>query len=230
MVCGAAITCPLVLGHIRGDVPDSIYGGLSGFLMALSDHRATVRHRLLIATIAFMAGWLGFASGICLQHHFMGFIGVSLFATYGLGLLGGRGGEFERLILFAILELVLSRYALVLSFARTGVLTLYIFVAYVTVVACILISRLTMQNTVGYFIHPREAVRLALTRDPSRHRYAVEYCSAVLLAILCDACGQLARGYWAIITRTLGDAPGPQGGYVSHRTAHVRNYPRRARR
>ena len=203
LVCALATVVPLLLGYRDGNLTIAIYASLAGFLMGLSDAVAPVGHRLLIATVAFATACSGFAVGISLQASWVAFTTVAMALTYGLGLMGGRGGEFERLILFGILELVLARYSPALAAAPVPTLALYMLAAYVTALLSILLTAVTLQKAPGPFVHIRYASRQPFTRDPKRHIYALQYLCAVGLTVLCIETLRVPRGYWSIITVLL---------------------------
>jgi MFS family permease len=203
LITGLSTLAPLMAGYFRGEIAISIYGSLTGCLIGICDHRGTLRHRLLLATIGFLVCWGGFAIGLCVQQSLLGLLAVAVLIVYPLGLLGGKGAELERLLLFSGILFFISRYAVALSVSMMGRLSFYFCVAYVTGVLGILLSRVTLQKTAGEFVHVRVAVRQFFVSEVSRHFYAATFLFAIFCGIFLIEFFKIERGYWIAVTILL---------------------------
>lgn len=205
MVTGFSTFIPLCVGVWRGEGGAAIFGALAGYFFGLTDHPGTFKHRTLMVVLTAFVCWLAFVLGILLQkqNHFAIFCVVSGVMVYVLGMMGGKGAELERLLVLGGITFFVSRYAPGLTFSLLPVISSYFFLAWLTALLMIAISRFTVQKTVGEFVRVDHAARNLLTTDRSRHFYALTYMSAVLVSILAVGLLEIGRGYWTVITVLL---------------------------
>ena len=204
LVCGSAATLPTLAGFYAGELRLAIYGGLIGYLMALNDHFGALPHRILISTLSLAALGAAFVIGVNLQDSPHVFLGVMAVLTYWLGLMGGTGAEAERLLLFALIELVVTHYAVTITPMMEHAALPYGLLAFATLITGQIASdRFARSYRVVTFARLGPSVRESITRQVSRHRYAANYTLAVILAIAINQRFAIERGYWMIITVLL---------------------------
>ncbi len=203
IICAVSTVIPLLCGDIRGELPLAIYGALTGYFIALGDHRGSLLNRLLIATIGLMTNGVCFTFGIKWHQHFWIFIPCSLAAVYISRLFGGKGAELERLLLFSVVNLMVARYAFWVRSEDLPVVLSYFLVAYGAAVVVILISQFVHPEYQAEFLPARDAIQEAFTLNPLRHFYSFTYVCTVAGAILCVEWFQMSRGYWMVITVLL---------------------------
>ncbi len=203
-ICGLATTGPLVVGFLNGDLSSAIYAALLGYFVALNDHLGTLAHRLLVGTLSYLVLVTMLSLGVLLQNSFSSFVIVILVSTYCVGLMGGRGAEMERLLLFGIVELLVSFYARRISPNAMVSVFHYGWIAYALVMIGMVASNVILRGrTVAEFAALKPSLLSFFTLRRLRHLYALSFMLTVLLAIVCVRVFAIERGYWTIVTVVL---------------------------
>jgi hypothetical protein len=170
-----------------------------GFLLALNDAGASILRRVLHLTITFAVLIAGMLAGAALSPYFLAAAAVFFAIAYTLGLMGARGTELEKLVLFAgflaltgfFTPTLLRNSVAALRFAGGNFLLI------------LTLSMLWPLRNEGAFIPYRETLRDLRTRDLHKHLYALVFAVTVLATFLLVETWQLERGYWAIGTVLL---------------------------
>lgn len=202
VVCAISTILPILVGVYNDQLLFSIFGALTGFLLVLNDHQGTLGHRLWVLTLTFLILVGGLLLGTALSDHkFLLVLTIGLWA-YWLGLMAGRGAEFERAILFGAFQLLAGAYS-VSSGASLPLILVYVFCGYLTIVALLsLVVLLRGHNPLAY-ARVRASMREALTLEKSRHRYAFAFLITVYLGVAIVEYFKLNHGYWIIGTTFL---------------------------
>lgn len=206
IVCALATTLPLVVAaalnhHVP---PGAILGSLLGYFLALNDHLGTITHRLAVTAISFLAMILMFCLGLALKDQFWMFLGATIFLTYWLGVLGGTGAEFERLLLFSFVGFLVAYYTPTLVGEQFSATFHYSLLAFATTVAgMIFTQQLPFYKMNRAFARIRPSFANSFTTLRSRHLYAVTYLTATLIAVFVYERFSIERGYWTVITVLL---------------------------
>jgi len=203
VICGLATAGPLAVGLLRGEISLAIYASLLGYLVALNDHLGTLWQRCLIGTLSFVVLIAAFALGLALHGHFSIFFVTTLALTYWLGLMGGLGAEVERLLLFAIIQLLIGFYAHALNLGVAVATFNYGLIAYAIIIAGMFVSDFILRGKTQAFAGLQESILSSLTLRRQRHLYAFSFLVTALLAILCVQYFAIERGYWTVVTVML---------------------------
>ncbi|MNK94733.1 hypothetical protein D3C87_1149440 [compost metagenome] len=199
IVCAFATSFPLIIGVLTDQLPISIFGALTGFLLVLNDHMGSLGHRLWVITLTFLILAAGLFIGISTGQHKPLFIPLLLFATYWVGLMGGQGDEFGRAILFSIFQMLAGAYAAGLK-EYAGAVGLYSLIGYLCVVGMLTLLVFLRRHTPNPFARVRSTIRNSLTKERGRHLYALCYTLAVLGSLLLVDYFKINHGYWAVGT------------------------------
>jgi len=204
MILSAVATCiPLVVGLLRGELVISIYGALTGYVLALSDHLGPLRHRLWTVSLTFALIAVGYAFGHFFPGHQVVFLIVFAALVYWLGVLAGEGAELEKTLLFTTIALVSSNAAKPLPPQIIPLLWLYAALGYSTLVTGILVQmtlrRPIPENITGFKNVLKKT--LALRRQNRVHAaaYALTALASIWMAYYC----QSERTNWVTITVLL---------------------------
>ena len=203
IICSLATGAPLILGLWQGNIGFAIYASLLGYLVSLNDHLGGLGHRLWVGTLSFIGLFAAFSLGIALHENLLLYQLVFLTLTYWLGLMGGRGAEVERLILFSLAELLLGYYGRRLSLQGIGPLAIYGFLAYAVIIAGMFISHQFSYEKNLQHARLRQSLQISWTFSRSRHLYALSFMLTVGSAIFYVQYFELDRGYWLIMTILL---------------------------
>ena len=208
-VCGTAAALPIVVGLARGELRFAIYGGLAGYLMAINDHYGALRHRLLVTALSFAALVAAFVLGLQSRGSPEIFLPILGGLTYWLGLMAGSGAEAERLLLFALIDVVVVHAAPTMTAAVGPHVWPYGLLALGTLVVGQLGSdRFGRAYRSENYARLAAAFRAAWVGPGPRHVHAVNVTLATLGAAALTEYSQVERGYWMIITVFAGDEAG----------------------
>jgi uncharacterized membrane protein YccC len=203
ILCGLATAVPLFVGLYQGHVALSIYGAISGYLLALNDHLGYLKHRLKVITltILFLAG--GFASGYLLQGEQIAYGLILTSLVYWLGVLAGEGAELERGTLFGTLGMVIANSSPKLPPGTLSPLLFYVGLGY----ACMIIGIPVLDHIKKHVPDPykglRESFRNSITIQVTKHIHALSYAIVALLSIWIVSYFHIERGYWVTVTVLL---------------------------
>ncbi|MEN0059087.1 MAG: FUSC family protein [Bdellovibrio sp.] len=202
-ICSLATGIPLLVGWWQGELNSAIYASLLGYFVALNDHLGSLVHRLLVATLSFVALIAAFVLGVSLHEHFAIFISITLLLTYWLGLMGGLGAEAERLLLFSSIQILVAYYTPRMGTGSLDSLLHYGLIGYSVVLLGMVISNHFLRGKTLEYARLHSSLLSSLTFSRRRHIYAFSYMVAALLAILCIQYFVIERGYWTIVTVML---------------------------
>lgn len=198
-ICAFATGFPLVVGVLLHQLPLSIFGALVGFLLVLNDHLGTLGHRLWVMTLTFMFLLGGLFIGVMTHNHRPLLIPILLALTYWMGLMGGKGAELERAVLFGIFQILAGAYSGAVGKYLSAILA-YAFLGYLCVVVFLSLLVFLRRHNPNPFVRLRSTLRSSLTTEKNRHLYAFSYSLAVLIALLVVDYFNIDHGYWAIGT------------------------------
>lgn len=203
VLCAFATGTPLMIGLIRGELQYCIYAALIGYLIELNDHLGSLRHRLLIATLSFIALIFSFTLGLLLHGNWPIFISALLFIIYWLGLMGGRGAEVERILLFSAIQMLVAYYNTHVDIRHIDRIFEYSIIVYFIVVIGITITQFLFKGVNLTFTKIKEALGQTMTKQRTHHLYAISFVFATLIALSLVHFTQIERGYWCVITTLL---------------------------
>jgi len=201
--CGFATGTPLVIGIVTGHAAISVFGALTGYLLALNDHFGQFRHRLLVLTSSYFCLALYVALGFTLRSNDILLQAVLAVTVYWLGLLGGRGAELERGVLFATLGLTIALFGPPIAVESRIFLGYFSLVGYFSLLIGISILAFWRKTPPEPFERIKNSWRKALTGGFEMHAHAATYALAALSSIWISRWFELERGYWTTITVLL---------------------------
>ncbi len=210
VLCGIATGTPLIIGFYRGELQYSIYAALIGYLIELNDHLGSLKHRLLIATLSFTALISSFTIGLVLHSHWHLFISALLILVYWLGLMGGRGAETEKMLLFSAIQMLVAYYNNHVDIRHIDHIFEYAIMAYFIVIVGIILSQYLFKGVNLSFTKIKDALTQSITTKKTHHVYAISFVCAALLALIFVRTAHLERGYWCVITTLLIMRPDPK--------------------
>lgn len=202
-LCAIATGTPLLIGLVRGELEYCIYAALIGYLIELNDHLGSLRHRLLIATLSFLGLAASFTVGLLLHGHWPFFISVLLFLIYWLGLMGGRGAEVERILLFSAIQMLIAYYNSHVDIRHIDRIFEYALMAYLIVLIGITLSQYLFKGVNLNFAKIKESLVQSITKQKTHHLYAVSFVFATLISLSIVHFANIERGYWCVITTLL---------------------------
>jgi len=201
-ICALATSLPLALGLLRGEVGAAIFGALLGYFVTLNDHLGPALHRSMVAVLSAASLFGAFAIGLLLQQNVILFLGVLVLLTYWLGLMGGRGAEIERLIAFALIELLVGFYNSRLTLSILPGVLLYSSLALLIIVVSSILHSFWRSAPAAHKTL-RESLAHSWTFSFRRHCYATSLSVTLMLALCCVEYWTIQRGYWTVITVLL---------------------------
>ena len=199
LVCSFATAVPLIVGALTGQLPLAIFGALFGFLLVLNDHLGTLGHRLWVITLTFLFMLGGLLLGVLSHAHPPLLIPVLFALTYWMGLMGAKGTELERAVLFGTFQVLGGAYSGALGKYLNAAL-LYAFLGYSCVVVFLSVLVFLRRHNPNPFARLRVTLRESFTKEKSRHLYAFAYSISVLIALLVVNYFEMDHGYWAVGT------------------------------
>jgi len=203
MIVAFGTLLPLALGIARAEPEVCIFGSLMGYCLGICTETGTVAHRFGILFLGFCAMTGAFALGVLLQDSLPLFLVASAGIVYLIGVLFGRGGEIERLLVLAAVHFYVARYAPSVKPTVIPLVGLYVVTAFVSVAIGNLVAILVFKTACTPYVKIRQAFSQLITRERIRHIYALTYAAAVTAAILFVDYFKIERGYWTIITVLL---------------------------
>lgn len=201
LLCALATTAPLMLALFRQELGLAIYGALTGYFLSINDHQGSLRHRLWVVVVTFSILLLGFASGLRLQEETFLLFLVLAALTYWIGLMGGEGGEYERAILFATVQVIVASHTPGLTLEHLLPIFKYSLFSFLFVVVATGLHSAIMRPEPRPLVGWREALQKAT--DSDRQLHALSYMLVALLAVGYVASVPMERGYWIVITTLL---------------------------
>jgi uncharacterized membrane protein YccC len=206
LICALATGLPLVAAALTHThvPPGAILGSLLGYFLSLNDHLGTLLHRLVVASLSFLTIVTMFCLGLWLKDQFALFMLFTILLTYWLGVFGGTGAEFERLLLFAFISFLVAYYTPALhgeQFMATIGYSLLAFI--ITVFAMIVTQHLPFYKLNSGFSRLKPSLLNSFTALKSRHIHAVTYVVGTITAIYFYERFAVERGYWMVITVLL---------------------------
>ncbi|WP_374074541.1 FUSC family protein [Bdellovibrio bacteriovorus] len=198
-VCAFATAFPLVIGVWTHQLPISIFGALVGFLLVLNDHLGTLGHRLWVITLTFLFLLGGLVIGVMTASHKPLLIPILLALTYWMGLMGGKGAELERAILFGTFQVLAGAYSLAIEKYLKEALA-YAFLGYICVVVFLSVLVFLRRHKPNPFTRLRATLKDSLTTERNRHLYAFSYSLSVFIALIIVDYFKVDHGYWAVGT------------------------------
>jgi hypothetical protein len=202
-VSAVASTLPLMIGYANEHLGVSVYGALTGYLLALNDHLGTFKQRLQIVTLTFLFLLCGFSIGFWAHTNAVAFYIFVPLLIYGIGVLGGEGAEAERAVLFLVISIIVSYFSKPLPESVQFLLLEYALIAFVTVMLAIPILMRIKALEPEMISGLRENLKKSLNRKLEKHIHAISYVCAALFAIWLAFHFQFERGYWIVITVLL---------------------------
>lgn len=203
ILCGLATCIPLLAGATLGQLGLSIYGALTGYLLALNDHLGALKHRLLVVTLTFLMMTTGVSLGYHLQPDEIGYRVTIGLLTYWLGVLAGEGAELEKAVLYSTLGVVIAHSATNLIPTNIPAAITYIFIGYVTLMFCMPLLLLVKRRKPDPHMAIRAALGKTLTRQKAKHIHAATYAFTTILSIWLTEYFAIERGYWVTVTVLL---------------------------
>lgn len=202
-VSSFAATLPLVIGYANEHLGISVYGALTGYLLALNDHLGTFKQRMQIVALTFLFLLCGFSIGFWAHTNAVAFYLFVPLLIYGIGVLGGEGAEAERAVLFLVISIIVSYFSKPIPEPVLFLLFEYSLIAFVTVLLAIPILMRIKAREPEMFSGLRENFKKSLNRKIEKHIHAISYVGAALFAIWLAFHFQIERGYWIVITVLL---------------------------
>ena len=200
ILCAVATALPLVLGFIEGGIAIAIFGGLSGYLLALNDHLGTLPHRVWVTSLSFFILCLGFALGAHFHNYHLAYLMTLGGVSYWLGLLGGEGAELERAVLFSLIGFITAYMTPQISPAVLPALFRYSLISYACLVLGGPIVYLIGRQKAAAFARVRHSLKVSFTLKYERHIYAACFTATVLLAVWFANEFKVEHGSWVAIT------------------------------
>ncbi len=200
ILCSLGASAPLFIGNINGQLPISIYGALTGYLLASNDHLGTLGHRLWVVTLTLLFILCGFSTGFLLHEHQLAFELCLAGLVYWLGILGGDGAELERAILFLVIGLIVAFFSKTISLSVLPGFFFYCLVGYSNVMVTIPLLNLLIKRNPEPFFGLRNSFKKSFTKQREKHIHAASYTLIALLCIWFAQYFQIERGYWIVIT------------------------------
>ncbi|MFL5814030.1 MAG: hypothetical protein ACJ763_10675, partial [Bdellovibrionia bacterium] len=183
ILCGIATCVPLIVGVVQGQVAYSIYGAITGYLVALNDHLGSFKHRLWVTLLTFAIMLGGVALGYHLQAHELAYRVSMIGLAYWLGVLAGEGAEIEKAVLFSALGIVIAHSATQLLPPSIPAALFYISLSFISLAASMPLLLLITKSKPDPYRGIRESLRKSLTKQRGKHLYAASYAFTVLLSI-----------------------------------------------
>ncbi|WP_413568433.1 FUSC family protein [Bdellovibrio sp. HCB117] len=199
VVCAFATMIPLIVGTLLHQLPISIFGALFGFLLVLNDHLGTLGHRLWVITLTFLCLLAGLTLGVLTGGQKVLLIPLLLGLTYWLGLISTQGAELERAVLFSVFQILAGAYSPAVA-KYLSLSLVYAFLGYLCVIVALSILVFVRRHNPNPFARIRETFKKSLTKEKSRHLYALSFSLAVLITLLVVDYFQMSHGYWAVGT------------------------------
>jgi hypothetical protein len=199
LLCGIATGIPLLLGWWLNQIGPAIYGGLMGYLMALNDSPGSLLRKITHMSVVFTVFFLSLFAGTALYGHLSIAVVVFAILSYGIGIMGSRGTEFERMMLFACFLLLSGMYSSSLSQSIEPILYTSLFSFTVVIAASIGLFYLIptiRESPTAYF----STLRTLFTTERSRHIYAFVLAFTVVASLMTVSRLEIERGYWAVGT------------------------------
>lgn len=203
LIVALGTLCPLLLGIIRGEPEVCIFGSLMGYCLGICGETGSLSHRFGVLALGFTAMTGAFALGVGLQDSLLLFLLASAAIVYLIGVLFGRGGEIERLLVLTAVHFYVARYAPSVKPAVIALVSLYVITAFLSVALGNLIAALIWKKACQPNVKIRQAFSELISREKNRHIYALTYAAAVTASILIVDYFKIERGYWTIITVLL---------------------------
>jgi hypothetical protein len=203
ILCMLASTLPLAVGHLTHHLGLSIYGALTGYLLALNDHLGPLKNRFLITTLTFLFLMSGFGFGFLIQERPFEFQLCLLGLVYWLGILGGDGAEFERAVLFAVIGMVISFFSKNLNAELITQVFSFCLISFICLMIGIPILQFIYRRRPDPFTKIRDSFRKSWSTVLEKHIHAASYTIAVLASIWLQQHFKIERGYWITITVLL---------------------------
>lgn len=203
ILCGVGTLIPLIVGVLQNQLVFSIYGALTGYLLALNDHLGPLKHRVWIITLTFLVMLAGIALGYHLQSHelvYLLFIGL---LAYWLGVLAGEGAEIERAVQYGALGLLVARSATNLLPSNIPAALNYVVLGYLSLMAFMPLLLIFNRRKPDPFHRIRESLKKSLTRQREKHIHAASFAFITLLSIGLTETFHIERGYWVTVTVLL---------------------------
>jgi hypothetical protein len=216
ILCGIGTCIPLIAGIMNGELGYSLYGALTGYLVALNDHLGRFTHRLWTTTLTFLIMLSGVAFGYHLQSHELAYYICIIGLAYWLGVLAGEGAEIEKAVLFAAIGVVIAHSATQLLPQSIPAALFYITLSYATLMVSMPLLILITKSKPDPYRGIRESLRKSFTKQREKHIHAASYALAILFSIWLYEHFQIERGYWITVTVFLVMKPNPrQSLYVT---------------
>lgn len=200
ILCAVATLVPLIAGVLRNEVGAAIFGGLTGYLLALNDHMGTLKHRLWVTTLSALIIVIGFGLGQHFQNNSTAYVIVLGLVAYWLGLLGGEGAELERAVLFSLIGYITAFSTPAITEAVLGGLFFYSCLAYLCLMIGAPIVFLLGRREAADYAGLRQSLRISLTLKSERHLHAFTFGLTVLFSVWFARNFEVDHGSWITVT------------------------------
>ncbi len=200
ILCAVATLLPLAIGFMEGEIGIAIFGGLSGYMLALNDHLGTLLHRAWVTSLSFFILCVGFALGAHFRHDPLAYILMLGGVSYWLGLLGGEGAELERAVLFSLIGYITAYTTPLINPEVLPALFRYSLMSYACLVIGGPIVYLITRHKAAEFARVRHSLKVSLTLKYERHVYAACFTASVLAAVWFASEFKVEHGSWVAIT------------------------------
>lgn len=214
LMSAGAITLPLALGFITGDIQPAMFGSLMGLVLYLNDHFGDMLTRVKHLIVTFIFLMLSMWLGTVVQGQLLVISIIIFVLSFLLGKSKTFGIELERMMLFITLQFLTTSSESVVLRTRPELLkySFLSFAIYLLVLA--ILSRVFRHET-----HPMKSKRHTFTQamqNQSSMRFSLLFAVVALAGYHLVLALKLSHPYWVVGTAIIVMLPDSiQGIYKS---------------